>query len=238
MDSAVIDLINVLIVEPDSARRTKLIACLPRERGFAVVSAGEDFLAAAVIPVTLHLPVDVLLINIDAPEMRHADVWAAIHLLLPHARIAALTAESDEYVLRSALGAGVRALHPLDIDSHVLQRMVRNTAEGGVDFDPQLKNGDAANLLRHSRKAETGPAVPAVDVTMLRSNNGEQMASLTPREFELVWLIAQGRSNREIAEQLHLSEKTVRNYVSHILDKLELSNRTQVAVWMRAKGLS
>ncbi len=223
MSDSEIDVINVSIVEPDPTRRERLIACLPREAGFAVVSAEDDFLEACAAPISRHISVDVLVVNIDRPEMGRVDMWAAIHFLLPHTRIIALTQGNDARVLELALSAGVLALHPLEVDAETLRRAVRNVAEAEVDFDPELKKRATSKLLQPLKKTHIVPSQ-------------EQIQLLTTREREVLVLLGQGFYNREIADLLHVSEKTVRNCVSEILSKLELSNRTQAALWAKEHG--
>jgi DNA-binding response OmpR family regulator len=140
-------IINVLIVEPDQGRCEKLVSYLSREAGFRIVGAGEDFLYVSQIPILRRLPADVLLIDIDQPEMAQIGAWAAIHVVLPRARIAALTTGKDDRVLRMALGAGVFALHPLDVEPDVLRRAVRCAAQGVVDYDPSLAQRAKRRLL-------------------------------------------------------------------------------------------
>ena len=102
-------IIDVLIVEPEPGRCEELVTYLSSEAEIRIVGAGEDFLYVSQIPTIRRRPVDVLLINIDQPEMAQIDTWAAIHVVLPRARIAALTAGNDDRVLEMALGAGVGA---------------------------------------------------------------------------------------------------------------------------------
>lgn len=104
-------------------------------------------------------------------------------------------------------------------------------------YDSELKWRAAANLLQPTDEEKTDADTLSADLVAPQLDGAREATCLTRREAEVAGLIAHGYSNREIADQLHLSEKTVRNYVSHILNKLELSNRTQVAVWMRDSGI-
>ena len=218
------DTINVLVIERDAERRERLVACLSSEMGFKVLGAGDDFLEVCQAPILKRRPVGVYLVNIDRPEMAETDTWAAIHLLLPGARIAALTEGTNVPVLRAALGAGVRVIHRVDAEPDVLRRAVRNAAQRVVDYDPQLIEQAKSALFRPLEE----PQIYLEDKSI----------QLTQREREVLVLLGHGLSNRKIAARLNLSEKTVRNCVSEILSKLGLHNRTQAALWAREQGLS
>lgn len=102
--------------------------------------------------------------------------------------------------------------------------MVQNAARGEVDYDPELKLRATSDLLRPPEKMP--------EATPQESN----VHLLTPREREVLTLLGLGLRNRDIAGQLHLSEKTIRNCVSEILSKLQLESRTQAALWAREHG--
>lgn len=225
MDAPEINVINVVIVDVDPQHRARLITCLSDEVRFKIVGAGNDFLEACALPLQQQLPVHVLLINLDQPEMGQVETWAAIHLLLSNARIVGLTSGNDDNILRLALGAGTLTLHLLDVGADVLQRAVQNASRGEADYDPELKMRATRNLLRPLEK--TLELIPQEDRLQL----------LTPREREVLALLGQGLCNRDIAGRLHLGEKTVRNCVSEILNKLELRSRTQAALWVKEHRL-
>ena len=141
-------IINVVIVEPVAARRACLRYAVAQEPEFRIVGSGDDFLEACSLPVHRKKVVDVLLLNIDELGMCELDAWAAIHVLLPSVRIAALTSVRDDRALKTALGAGVTALHPLDVEPDILCRAVRHAAKGVVDFDPDLIERAKRRLLQ------------------------------------------------------------------------------------------
>jgi len=218
------DTINVLVIEPDPERRERLVACLSSKMGFKVLGAGDDVLDVCQAPILQRRPVDVYLVDIDRPEMAETDTWAAIHLLLPGTRIAALTEGTNVPVLRAALSAGVRVIHRLDAEPDVLRRAVRNAAQRVVDYDPQLIEQAKSALFRPLEEPQT--------------HLEDKSIHLTQREREVLVLLGHGLSNREIAARLHLCEKTVRNCMSQILSKLGLDNRTQAALWATEHDLT
>lgn len=229
--------INVMIVDPDAERRERLIACLSCEEGFQIVGVGDDFLDTCQMPFLRHSPVDVLLIDVDQSEMADIETWAAIHFLLPGARIVALTEGNDDLILEAALGAGVTGLHRPDAESGVLCRAVRNAVQGMVDHDPWLTDRARCVLMRPLKERQVRFGESTIDHQTQEVTRWGWLIHLTQRECEVLALLGHGLSNRQIAARLHISEKTVRNCVSEILSKLGLSNRTQAALWAKEHGL-
>ncbi len=224
------DTTNVLIVEPDSGYQERFSACLSDESDLVIVGIGTDLVSSCQSNYPPK-PINVLLINIDTPEMTRMASWTPIHALMPGVRIVGLVNDMDDLILKAALSAGVLGLHRLSVPRSVLCRAIRRVAKGRPDYDPELAER-AKNLLFQS-KAETQNQNNKflIEPLLLEVVQNGISVSLTRRENDILALVSQGLSNREIGKKLHLSEKTVRNCLSGILSKLGLKNRTQAAVW-------
>ncbi|MDQ2908792.1 MAG: response regulator transcription factor, partial [Candidatus Eremiobacteraeota bacterium] len=133
----------------------------------------------------------------------------------PQSRVCALSAQHRPRAMQRALAAKADAYIAKDTSPAMLVEIVHSVAGGEFYADPRI----AGAILRR------------------RSSRGGDMGELSSREFEIVRLIAEGLSNREIGKRLTLSEKTVKNHVSHILAKLKVSARSGVAVYAVRNGL-
>ncbi|HET7091435.1 MAG TPA: winged helix-turn-helix domain-containing protein [Anaerolineae bacterium] len=145
------------------------------------------------LPVLRRLPVDVLLVNIDQPEMVRIDTWAAIHVVLPRARIAALTTGDDDSILEMALGAGVFALHPLDVEPDVLRRAVRCAAQGVIDYDPGLAQRAKRRLLKPLGPMQIRVGGLTIDLQTQEVTRWGRPIHLTPLEFRVLAYLARNR---------------------------------------------
>lgn len=207
-------MITILIVEDQTLMRQGLKTILDLEPGLKVVSEASD--GESGMRQALALRPDVILMDVQMPGMNGIEATLAICAAWPEARIIILTTFSrDEYVYQ-----GVRA--------------------GAVGF--LLKDTPAERLIETIHRVHAGETFiqPEIASRLLRELISPQAATLEPvsnREREVLILLAQGLSNREIAERLVISEGTVKNHVSNILDKLQAENRTQAAEIARKYGL-
>jgi DNA-binding NarL/FixJ family response regulator len=206
--------IRILLVEDQTLMRQGLRTILDLEPGLEV--AGEAADGEAGVHMALELRPDVILMDVQLPKMDGIEAIAAICAVWPEAKIIILTTfRRDEYVFQ-----GVRA--------------------GAVGF--LLKDAPADHLIETIHRVHGGEVFiqPEIASRMLRELIAPQATSIDPlseREQEVLVLLAQGHSNREIAEQLVLAEGTVKNHVSNILSKLQAENRTQAAAIARRYGL-
>jgi len=200
----------VLIVDDDALIRDSLKMILEMEEDFQVVGLaanGEEALELC----RKELP-DLVLMDIRMPVMDGVVGTRRIKALYPQVRVVILTTFRDEEYIKEAL---------------------KNGAEGYI-----LKSQPADSIVESLRAVGKGNIVLERDVAsslsaMLRDGGKTQCAryALTEREMEVLSLVGQGLSNREIAEKLFLSEGTVRNYVTALLEKLGLRDRTQLAIF-------
>lgn len=201
---------RVLIVDDDALIRDSLKMILEMEEDFQVVGLaanGEEALELC----RKELP-DLVLMDIRVPVMDGVVGTRRIKALYPQVRVVILTTFRDEEYIKEAL---------------------KNGAEGYI-----LKSQPADSIVESLRAVGKGNIVLERDVAsslsaMLRDGGKTQCAryALTEREMEVLSLVGQGLSNREIAEKLFLSEGTVRNYVTALLEKLGLRDRTQLAIF-------
>ena len=163
--------------------------------------------------------VDIVLMDLHMPIMNGVQATRAIVTRHPDVRVVVLTTYADEAWVVDAIRAGAAGYLLKDAPRDRLVDAIRGTMEGETHLDPTVAGG---LLVRISRQPEAG---------------GPLDADLTDREREVLALLAKGLSNREIAERLYLSEGTVRNYVSSLLAKLGVHDRTQAAVIAVRHGL-
>jgi len=158
---------------------------------------------------------DVIVLDIDDMLEPLEQVIAACGRRSPQSRVAVLSAQRRTGTMQRALAAKADAYVLKDTSPRAMREVVRSIAAGDVFADPRL----AAMLLRR------------------RSSRVRDVGDLSARESEIVRLIADGLSNREIGNRLDLSEKTVKNHVSHILSKLDVTARSGIAIYALRNGL-
>ena len=211
-------MIRVVIADDQGMMRAGLRSLLDGERDIEVVAEAGDG-EEAVAAVRRHRP-DVALIDIRMPKL---DGIAATQLLVTEraaTRILVLTTfDLDEYVF-AALRAGASGFLLKDAPADDLVNAVRAIARGGALLDPAVTR----------RVIETFGSLPDIP----RSN---QLESLSPRELEVLELLARGKSNAEIAKTLYLGEATVKTHVSNVLAKLGLRDRVQAVIAAYETGL-
>jgi NarL family two-component system response regulator LiaR len=172
-------------------------------------SSGEEAvrLAQDLVP-------DVILMDLLMPGMDGVEATARLHRITPNTRIIVLTSFHDDTHIFPAIKAGAFSYLLKDVAPDHLVAAIRAAAKGEPTLHPKV----AARLLQESRAPHTA-------------------TELTPRETDVLKLIAEGLSNAEIAARLVLSEKTVKGHVSNILSKLHLTDRTQAAVYAWREGV-
>jgi NarL family two-component system response regulator LiaR len=207
--------IRVLVVDDHAVVREGLRAFLGLQEGIEV--AGEAADGEEAVEAATRLRPDVILMDLMMPRMDGLAAMRSLRERLPQARVIVLTSFLDDDKLLPALRSG---------------------AAGYL-----LKNAQPQELARAVRAAHAGealidPVVAARLVETIAADGEEPLHRLTPREREVLVLIARGQSNKRIAHELALSEKTVKTHVGHVLAKLGVSDRTQAAVVAVRAGLA
>jgi DNA-binding NarL/FixJ family response regulator len=208
------DTIRILLVEDQTLMRQGLKTILNLEPGMEVIGEAAD--GPAGIERALELRPDLILMDVQMPGLSGIEAIAAICAVWPEARIIILTTFGrDEYVFQG-VRAGAVGFMLKDAPADDLLDTIRRVHAGEISIQPEI----ASRLLRELIAPKDAPIDP-----------------LSDREREVLVLVAQGYSNREIAGQLVLAEGTVKNHVSNILGKLQAENRTQAADIARRHGL-
>jgi NarL family two-component system response regulator LiaR len=209
--------IRVLIADDHAIVRVGLRALIATEPGMEVVGEATD--GVDVVRKARALRPDVIVLDLVLPCQDGIQATREITREDPAARILVLTSFAEDDKLLPAFKAGAVGYLLKDSSPQELLQAIRDVARGASSLHPQI----AHKLIRElSRPAEPPPADQP----------------LTEREREVVRLVAQGLSNDEIAERLSLGERTVRSHISHILSKLHLANRTQLALYALRTGLA
>lgn len=209
--------IRVVLVEDHALTRAGLRTALGADPGIDVVGEAEDGPSglAAVERARPHVAVvDIGLAGIDGIELTRR-----IRAALPETRVVILTMHDLDEEILAALAAGADAYCVKASDPAGLLIAVRAVAEGGAYFDPNV-----AHVVLRALGTSAPPARP-------------KDSPLTPRELEILRLVADGTGNQEIAETLHLGLGTVKGHIRDILEKMSANDRTQAAVIALRRGL-
>ena len=209
--------ITVLIVDDHAVVRQGVRTLLDMHPDLQVVGEAES--AEDALRLIEELVPDVVLLDLVLPGMNGVEATRQMKQISPRTQIVVLTSYAEDEHIFPALRAGALSYLLKDIRPRELAESVRKAARG----ESVLHSRIAARMIQEVREAKR--RVPPA------------FAELTPRELEVLQLLADGQTNASIAEQLVLSEKTVRGYVSNILSKLHLEDRTQVAVFAWQQGL-
>lgn len=209
--------ITVLIIDDHQLVREGVRNFLQRLRDITVV--GEAGSGQEGLRLASELAPDVVLMDLVMPEMDGVETTRRLKQISPRTQVIVLTSFDDDQHILPAIRAGALSYILKDVGTAALAEAVRKAARGEVTMTPLV----AARVMRELRQG----GQPATQVG----------ADLSEREIEVLRLIAEGRSNTEIAERLVISEHTVKRHVSNILSKLHLADRTQAAVYAWREGM-
>jgi NarL family two-component system response regulator LiaR len=212
-----IETVRVLICEDHAIVRKGIRSLLQTRPGIEV--AGEACNGAEAVSQAATLKPDVILMDLVMPELDGIDATSQITAQSPDAHILILTSFAADDKVFPAIKAGALGYLLKDSSPDELVQAIQKVARG----EPSLEPAIARKLLMELHHPKEAPLTPD---------------PLTEREVEVLRLIAQGLSNREIAERLVLTERTICTHVSNILDKLHLANRTQAALYALKGGLA
>ncbi|MER6128814.1 response regulator transcription factor [Streptomyces sp. NPDC001795] len=210
------DAIKVLLVDDHQVVRRGLRTFLEVQDDIEVVGEASD--GAEGIARAQELKPDVILMDVKMPGMDGIDALRKLRELDSPARVLIVTSFTEQRTVVPALRAGAAGYVYKDVDPDALAGAIRSVHAGHILLQPEV-----AGALLSQEEANAGQG---------------RAGSLTEREREVLGLIADGRSNREIARALVLSEKTVKTHVSNILMKLDLADRTQAALWAVRHGVN
>jgi two-component system response regulator DevR len=204
--------LRILLVDDHEVVRLGVRALIERHAGMTVV--GEASTVREAVLQAEQLAPDVVLLDIRLPGGDGLEACRQIKARRAETRIIVLTSFPDEEILFEAISAGADGYVLKQIGSDDLIRALERVGQGESLLDPAL----TARVFARMREAQ-------------RQERAHAFADLNRQEMQILAGIAEGKTNREIGEELHLSEKTVRNYVSRILDKLGLTSRAQAGAY-------
>jgi len=206
--------IRILIADDHGIVRQGLRMYLGSDPEIEIIGEARD--GAEALKLARQLHPDVVLMDLLMPVMDGIAATSAIRRELPDTEVVALTSVLEDDAVVEAIRAGAIGYLLKDTEAHELRRAIKAAAAGQVQLSPQA----AARLMREVRAPE------------------KIKAALTERETEVLRLLAQGLSNKEIARSLNVGEQTVKTHVSHILEKLAVPSRTQAALYAMRTGLA
>lgn len=212
--------IRVMLAEDHSMVRQGLKQLIELESDIKVVAEAANGVEA-VSYFSIGLP-DVVLMDINMPKQNGLQALEAIKQKYPDARIIMLTIHQDREYLFKALQLGANGYVLKDADGAVLVEAIRKVYQGEAYIQPNM----AKELIVEFKRYTSGEA-----------GSSRKNSLLSDRELEVLDLIAKGLLNKEIAKALYISEKTVKNHISNIFKKLNVSDRTQAAVYALKNNL-
>jgi NarL family two-component system response regulator LiaR len=210
------DAIRVLLVDDHAVVREGLRTYLELQADLVVVGEAAD--GAEAVRAAVRLRPDVILMDLVMPVLDGVGAMRELRRELPAARVIVLTSFTDEAQLLPAIQAGAAGYLLKNVQPHELHRAIRAAHAGEALLDPSV----AARLVQAIAQPAGAPAPER----------------LTPREREVLALIGRGFSNKRIARELGVAEKTVKTHVGHVLAKLGVSDRTQAALYAVREGLA
>jgi len=213
--------IRVLIADDHQVVREGLSAILNTKEDIEVVGVAKDGVEA--VEKTRQLIPDVVLMDISMPRMNGVEATREIKRENPHIGVVVLTMYAEEEYIFDLVKAGATGYLLKDADSAQIVKAIRAIAEGESLIHPSV----ASKILTEFSLLAEGKGRKA----------GRLEHGLTDREITVLKLVAEGKTNKEIANVLELSEKTVKNHVRNIFHKLHVYDRTQAAIHAIRKGL-
>lgn len=204
------NIITVMIADDHALMRQGLKQILELEQDIAVIAEAAD--GEETVEKCQEIKPDVILLDINMPKMSGIEVLRRLKDIGVDTKIIMLTIHNEVEYLSETLNIGADGYVLKDADSSTLINAIRNVKNGDTYIQSSI-----ANLL----SKETGS----------RNVDCPNKKNLTKREYEVITLIAEGLNNKEIAKRLFISEKTVKNHVSNIFKKIEVTDRIQAAIF-------
>ena len=215
------EMIRLLLVDDQRLMRDGLRILLELESDFEVIGEAEN--GAEALEAYRQLSPDVVLMDIRMPVMNGVEATRRLRGEDPHSRVIILTTFDDNEYVFEGLRAGALGYLLKDVSGDELADAIRKVAAGGSMIEPSVARKVVAEFAR------LVPATPEAAEDLIEP--------LSEREIEILKLVSQGMTNKEIATKLYLAEGTVKNYVTSILQKIDVRDRTQAAIRARELGL-
>jgi DNA-binding NarL/FixJ family response regulator len=205
--------LRLLVVDDHEVVRQGLVALLDRRPGFQVVAQAGS-VQEAIAQARLHRP-DIVVMDVRLPDGSGVEACREIRAELPETRVIMLTSFPDDEAVLSAIVAGASGYLLKQIRARDLIAALEAVGRGESLLDPAITE----RVLERVRRIAKG-------------ESNDELSVLTPQEQKILALVAEGKTNKEIASEVFLSDKTVKNYVSSILSKLNLERRAQAAAFV------
>lgn len=214
---------SILVIDDHQLFREGVKRILDFEKDFEVVAEGGDGEDAVALVEQYHP--DVVVMDINMPHMNGVEATAKLVERFPDVKVLILSIHDDESYVTHALKTGASGYLLKEMDADALVEAVKVVADGGAYLHPKVTH----NLVNEYRRLATGDVSQSVG-TLKDVEYRKPLHILTRRECEVLQMLADGKSNRSIGETLFISEKTVKNHVSNILQKMNVNDRTQAVV--------
>ena len=215
--------IRVLIADDQRVVREGLALVLGLLPEVEVVGSASDGDEAITLAADL-LP-DVVLMDLRMPRCDGVEATRMLRDRVPQTKVVVLTTYADDRSVIDALRAGARGYLTKDAGGGEIRHALRQVLDSHAVIDPAVQH-HVVNAIATLPSAQAGQSLPALP------------AGLTPREAEVLSLIASGLSNREIAEHLTVSEGTVKSHINHLLTKIDARDRAQAVTFAYQRGLA
>ncbi|GGB55262.1 response regulator [Virgibacillus dakarensis] len=220
-------LTKIVLIDDHKLFREGVKRILEFEPSFEVVAEGDDGLSASQI-VKEHHP-DVVLMDINMPNMNGVQATSDLVKHFPRTRVIILSIHDDESYVTHALKTGAQGYLLKEMDSDSLIEAIKVVSDGGSYLHPKVTHNLVQEYRRLAHENVMGISEYGIEYR-------KPLHLLTKRECEVLQLLAEGKSNRAVSESLYISEKTVKNHVSNILQKMNVNDRTQAVVSAIRKG--
>lgn len=205
--------LRLVVVDDHEVVRQGLVSLLDRREGFEVAAQAGTVTEA--IAAAARFEPDLVIMDVRLPDGSGIEACREIRAARPETRVVMLTSYPDEEAVLSAIIAGASGYLLKQIRGRDLVTALESVGRGESLLDPAVTE----KVLERVRRAASGPG-------------SDELADLTAQERKILMLVADGKTNKEIAAEVFLSDKTVKNYVSSILAKLNLQRRTQAAAFV------
>ncbi|TLS38505.1 response regulator [Pseudalkalibacillus caeni] len=230
MTNAVKTSTKIVIIDDHRLFREGVKRILDMEDGLEVVAEGDDGEEALDL-VQKHNP-DVVLMDINMPNVNGVEATRNLIEQSPDTKVIILSIHDDETYVTHAVKTGAAGYLLKEMDADSLIDAVKVVASGGAYIHPKVTH----NLVNEYRRLATQGRKNSGQIGYKEVEYRKPLHILTRRECEVLQLLTDGKSNRSIGEELYISEKTVKNHVSNILQKMNVNDRTQAVVEAIKKG--
>ncbi|GAB3056874.1 response regulator [Virgibacillus ainsalahensis] len=220
-------LTEIVLIDDHKLFREGVKRILEFEPTFDIVAEGEDGAEASKL-VKEHKP-DVVLMDINMPNVNGVQATADLVRFFPDTNVIILSIHDDESYVTHALKTGAQGYLLKEMDSDALIEAIKVVSDGGSYLHPKVTHNLVQEYRRLARENTSNFSDGSIEYR-------KPLHLLTKRECQVLQLLADGKSNRAVADSLYISEKTVKNHVSNILQKMNCNDRTQAVVSAIKKG--